>query len=118
MRLTRGRETQPPATKSADTYNLYGTGGLLSYDGQDMHHNIYLSSAGASTCAIEVSVDANADTPTWVTIVPATTVGAAAAEVSVYATGTTVDLPFKFVRIVIAGADVKVAVDSFGTEIR
>ena len=117
MRLTRGRETQPPVEKSAATYNLYGTGGLLDYDGQDMHHNIYLSSAdAAATCVVQASVNALAGSPTWVTIVDKT-IGAADDKVSVYATGTTVDLPFKFIRIVL-DATTTVAVDSFGTEIR
>ena len=113
MRLTRGRETQAPASKGAATYNLYGTGGLLDYDGQDMHHNIYLSSSVATgTCVVQAGVDG----ATWFTIVDKT-IGEGEGKVSVYSTGTTVDLPFKFIRIVL-DETTTVAVDSFGTEIR
>ena len=85
MRLTRGRETQPPAVKSAATYNLY-------------------------------VVQAGVDGATWFTIVDKT-IGSDEGKVSVYSTGTTVDLPFKFIRIVL-DETTTVAVDSFGTEIR
>jgi len=87
---------------------------VLDYDGSDMHHKVYMSAVtGAPVATLEGSVDK----AVWFEI-DTGTVGTGTGTVSVLVTGNLQDIPFKYVRLKVATADINVAVDSFGTMVR
>ena len=112
LRISESRQTQASATKAAGTWLLYGATGnyLLDYEGQDMHHNIYLTGSVASA---EAKIEVSADLTHWVEITTKT-IGPDADEVSVYSTGTLVDIPFKYLRLTF-DETTTISVDSFGS---
>ena len=86
----------------------------MGYDGQDMHHKIYVS---VDSAAPTVTLSAGVDGTNWF-VIDTGLVGTGTGEVSVLVTGNVLDLPYKFVKLEVSGGNIDLAVDSFGTVVR
>jgi hypothetical protein len=85
----------------------------LGYDGQDMHHKVYLSGSGA-----DVALEGSVDMVNWFEIDFGTVGTGDSGKISVLVTGNLNDIPFKFVRLKDKAGSLTAAVDSFGTLVR